>query len=164
MARKNPDGSFELYPYEKLIGLIDRETDLRSALAELEEAGFDDERVYYFHGEKGLRILDLDGDEHGLLTMIVRALQKSISREAEEGMKAVKESMRRGSFGDRPCGNGRNEGQCARYIQASRSLQHPLFPHAERGAILGVCIPAGGAELEYSGTIPCSRKHHFPPL
>jgi hypothetical protein len=98
MARKNPDGSFELYPYEKLIGLIDRETDLRSALAELEEAGFDDERVYYFHGEKGLRILDLDGDEHGLLTMIVRALQKSISREAEEGMKAVKESMRRGSF------------------------------------------------------------------
>ena len=98
MARKNPDGSFELYPYEKLIGLIDGEADLRSALAELEEAGFDDERVYYFHGEKGLRILDLDGDEHGLLIMIVRALQKSISREAEEGMKAIKEKMRRGSF------------------------------------------------------------------
>ena len=98
MARKNPDGSFELYPYEKLIGLIDREADLRSALAELEEAGFDDERVYYFHGEKGLRILDLERYRHGLLIKITRALEKDIPREAVEGVKTIEENLRRGSF------------------------------------------------------------------
>ena len=98
MARKNPDGCFELYPYEKLIGLIDSESDLEAALAELEEAGFDSERVYYFHGKKGLRILDLDRDGHGLLIKILRALERDIPREAVEGVKTIEENLRRGSF------------------------------------------------------------------
>ena len=78
--------------------MIDGKSHLSSAIAELKEAGVDDERVYYFQGMNGLRTLDLDGEEFGLLMMIAGVLLKGISREADEEMKTIKENKSNGRY------------------------------------------------------------------
>ena len=98
MAVMNPETGFETYPLEKFIALIDEESDLNTAITKLHEEGFGNEDVQYFHGEKGLDILDLCSDHHGLIAKIMRVITFTLSREAEEGINMTKKSLDKGGY------------------------------------------------------------------
>ena len=100
MAVMNPETGFETYPLEKFIALIDEESDLNTAITKLHEEGFGNEDVQYFHGEKGLDILDLCADHHGLIAKIMRVITFTLSREAEEGITMTKETLDKGGYFD----------------------------------------------------------------
>ena len=98
MAVMNHETGFETYPLEKFIALIDEESNLNTAITKLHEEGFGNEDVQYFHGEKGLDILDLCADHHGLIAKIMRVITFTLSREAEEGINMTKKSLDKGGY------------------------------------------------------------------
>lgn len=98
MAIENPKEGLELYPLHKLIGLIDSEDDLKQAIIELKDSGFEEKDIHYYHGNDGLDVLDLYETHHGLLRKILRKIQIVSTREAEVGIQKVYESMHKGSY------------------------------------------------------------------
>ena len=98
MAIENPKEGLDLYPLHKLIGLIDSENDLKQAIPELIDSGFEEKDIHYYHGDEGLDVLDLYQTHHGLLKKLLRKIQIVSTREAEEGIRKVYESMNKGSY------------------------------------------------------------------
>lgn len=64
---------FKAYPSDRVIGTIDSPDDLQAALATLQDADIEVERV--FSGQAGIERIDRSGKYHGPLARLVRFVQ-----------------------------------------------------------------------------------------
>jgi hypothetical protein len=74
----NPDPhaeGFQAQPTNNVTAIIDRLDDVSSAIRSLQQAGFSDTDVAVFVGREGLAKLDVDGERHGLVGRVIRAVE-----------------------------------------------------------------------------------------
>lgn len=81
----NPDPhaeGFKPQPTYNVTAVVEHISDVFSIVQSLEKSGFSEDQISVFIGQDGLAKLDLHGEEHGVLTRVVRALE-SLTAEAE---------------------------------------------------------------------------------
>jgi ketosteroid isomerase-like protein len=71
---RNSNDAFIPYPTDRVVGTIDDEKDIRTAIEALSQAGFARGEIDVLHGEDDLRRLDPTGAEHGFLARFQRTL------------------------------------------------------------------------------------------
>jgi hypothetical protein len=83
--------SFERFPYPRrlVVGLFEREQDLRHAVEALARVGFESDSYEILQGEDDARSLDLEGAEHGVGGRVLRALQAASSNDREHTRRHV---------------------------------------------------------------------------
>ena len=86
MSVVNPDPHQEGYVYQPtnaVTTFFSAGQDPQGSLRELSKAGFTQERMSVFTGEKGASQLDLSGEKHGAWVKFRRDLEKAFADEAE---------------------------------------------------------------------------------
>jgi len=85
MAQVNPDPHAHGYvfiPTNRVTGLFSCYDDLQGALRALEPLGFDPQHIDVFAGEEGAELLDLCGQQHGVVTRMVMNVAALVSDDA----------------------------------------------------------------------------------
>jgi hypothetical protein len=72
----NESGDLLTYPDNSLIGIIDRYSDVRAALKDLRDAGFDEDETGVLCGADGAKEIDADGSEHGVLGKVAQVVRE----------------------------------------------------------------------------------------
>ena len=71
----NNPNDFMNYPTNRICAIIDNEEDARNTLGAMLRTGIDESNIDIFHGDKGIEILDAEGEKHGLLAKIKKQLR-----------------------------------------------------------------------------------------
>jgi hypothetical protein len=71
----NQSDSFLTYPTNCLVCVIDKESDVRSVIRELNERGYGEDDIRILFAEQGAQRLDLYGTEHGWLARLYRLME-----------------------------------------------------------------------------------------
>lgn len=87
---------FLAYPTQRMTCYFESATDFRAAMKALAEAGFDVGDVYVLHGEKGIDVLDIDGQRHGVLARISRLVQSVMADSEIHEFELMKEHLEQG--------------------------------------------------------------------
>jgi hypothetical protein len=72
----NEGTNFLTYPANKVIGVLSTPEELHAAVMELNNAGFQKERLQVLCGEKGAERLDVSGERYGFLAKVYRTVEK----------------------------------------------------------------------------------------
>jgi hypothetical protein len=86
MAHVNPDPHAHGYvfiPANRVTGLFASYADLQGALRELEPLGFASQQIEVFAGEEGADVLDLCGQQHGVITRMLRNIAALVSDDTD---------------------------------------------------------------------------------
>lgn len=93
----NQADSFMLYPTHTMIALLNTEESVAGVVSELQGHGVDPEEIRVLHGEAGRTILDVDGQENGILGKLVRMLE-NVSEVQRTYVKYVDHQLATGAY------------------------------------------------------------------
>lgn len=90
---------FVSYPTHRVSGLFNTVKEAEAAVKTLVKAGYEKEDMYILHGEKGIKALDPDGDEHGFWAKISRMLHAHFSDTESSIIEELVEHLHQGKVG-----------------------------------------------------------------
>lgn len=93
----NNPNEFKNYPTHRLCAVVDEELRARNVLDLLLRSGIEESNIDIFHGEKGIMILDADGEHHGPLAKLKNQLRAYGDAE-NEAMHIYEKAMYEGSY------------------------------------------------------------------
>ncbi|HIM58002.1 MAG TPA: hypothetical protein EYJ00_01585 [Gammaproteobacteria bacterium] len=85
--------NFETYPTNRVVAIVDSKMEADEVCCELMNAGFDGADIDEAVGKEGLQFLDPDGQNHGLITKIIRKWQFIAQGEESKYLKRVKKGL-----------------------------------------------------------------------
>jgi len=93
----NETDNFLTYPTNKVVAIVDTPEQLRSAIAELNQAGFGEDKIDVLCGQSGADRLDVTGEHHGFLARLYRFMEKFGDMESEN-LRDYQHELRGGRF------------------------------------------------------------------
>jgi len=101
MTAVNPDPHRQGYvfvPANRILSLFSAAPQVRTVLRELRDLGFGDADIEVFSGESGADMLDLSGQEHGVVPRFMRNLEALLVPEDGDTFRHADVAMRGGAF------------------------------------------------------------------
>lgn len=93
----NPNAEeFMAYPTHRVTCYFEKQSDFQSAMKQFAAAGFDSQDIVVLHGDRGVEILDIDGQRHGMLARLSRAVQRIMSEYEVQQYEIMKEHLEQG--------------------------------------------------------------------
>ena len=89
---------FKTYLSNKVVCFVESETEVEAIERELMNSGFEDSSTEVLSGEKGLSMLDPDGEESGFFGKVFRKLQKAVIRQDRLFFEESKENLKNGNY------------------------------------------------------------------
>lgn len=97
--RRKNDSGFIAYPFNKVVGIINRVRDVKAALDDLKVAGFPAKNIEVLSGKEDAARIDAAGVKHGRLERIVRLTQKVLGDYEIEHATRHENEIKAGHFG-----------------------------------------------------------------
>jgi hypothetical protein len=93
----NPQAEqFMAYPTHRVTCYFESQADFQSAMKQFAAAGFDVKDIFVLHGQRGVEILDIDGERHGMLARLSRMVQRIMSEYEVQQYEIMKEHLEQG--------------------------------------------------------------------
>lgn len=93
----NESDNFLLYPTNKVLAIVNTPAQLQSAIRELNQIGFGEDKLDVLCGQKGADRLDVTGEHHGLLARLYQFIEKFGDMESEN-LRDYEQELRGGHF------------------------------------------------------------------
>jgi hypothetical protein len=93
----NETDNFLTYPTNRVVAIVDTPDELRSAIAQLNQTGFEEDKIDVLCGQKGADRLDVTGEHHGFLARLYRFIEKFGDMESEN-LREYEHELRGGHF------------------------------------------------------------------
>jgi len=90
---------FVSYPTNRISGLFDSVENAEAVINALDKEGYDKDDMFILHGEKGIKALDPDGEEHGFWAKISRMVHAHFSDTESSMINELVEHLRQGKVG-----------------------------------------------------------------
>jgi hypothetical protein len=84
---------FMAYPTHRVTCYFENQSDFQSAMKHFAAAGFDTNDIFVLHGRRGIEILDIGGERHGILARLSRAVQRIMSEYEVHQYEIMKEHL-----------------------------------------------------------------------
>lgn len=88
--------NFETYPTNRIVAIVDSKMEADEVCCELMNAGFDGADIDEAVGKEGLKFLDPDGRNHGLMTKLIRKWQFVAQGEELKYLNRIKKGLKEG--------------------------------------------------------------------
>ncbi|TEU20932.1 MAG: hypothetical protein E3I13_03475 [Gammaproteobacteria bacterium] len=88
--------NFETYPTNRVVAIVDSKMEADEVCCELMDAGFDGADIDEAVGKEGLKFLDPDGRNHGLMTKLIRKWQFVAQGEELKYLNRIKKGLEEG--------------------------------------------------------------------
>jgi len=88
--------NFETYPTNRIVAIVDSKMEADEVCCELMDAGFDSADIDESVGKEGLQFLDPDGQNHGLMTKLIRKWQFAAQGEEFKYLELIKKGLKEG--------------------------------------------------------------------
>ncbi|MCS5592649.1 MAG: hypothetical protein NZ775_09020 [Gammaproteobacteria bacterium] len=88
--------NFETYPTNRIVAIVDSKMEADEVCCELMNAGFDGADIDEAVGKEGLKFLDPDGRNHGLITKLIRKWQFVAQGEELKYLNRIKKGLKEG--------------------------------------------------------------------
>ena len=93
----NENDNFLRYPTNKVVATVNTPEQLQSAIQELNQTGFGEDKIDVLCGQKGADRLDVTGERHGFLARLYRFIEKFGDMESEN-LHDYEQELRGGHF------------------------------------------------------------------
>ena len=93
---KHTDENFQVYPTNRVVAIVDSRKDADGAVSALIDKGFDHSQIDESYGKEGMMFLDPDGEQHGLLNLMIRRWQQLSEGEVHDYVERIKTSLKKG--------------------------------------------------------------------
>ena len=93
----NETDNFLTYPTNRVVAIVDTPDELRSAIAQLNQTGFEEDKIDVLCGQKGADRLYVTGEHHGFLARLYRFIEKFGDMESEN-LREYEHELRGGHF------------------------------------------------------------------